>query len=230
MSIAPAATQERERVLEKVAEALEERYGIPRSDPPADPLEVLITTILSQNTNNSNRDQAYGGLKRRFPRWEALLGADPEEVVEAIKVGGLARQKAGRILEVLRWVQEKWGKLTLAPLCDMETEKAREILLGLKGIGMKTANCVLAFGCGREVFPVDTHILRISKRLGLTSATATAEKAHEFIAPLVPSGKAISLHLNLIRYGREICRARQPRCGRCLFPDLCTLPLEQRGE
>jgi endonuclease III len=104
-----------------------------------------------------------------------------------------------------------------------------ETLLSLKGVGLKTANCVLAFGCGRDAFPVDTHILRITKRLGLIPPEATAEKAHGLLAQVVPDGTAIPLHLNLIRYGRETCKARQPRCGRCLFPQLCTLPLEQRG-
>ncbi|MBW2038997.1 MAG: hypothetical protein JRI46_05275 [Deltaproteobacteria bacterium] len=149
---------------------------------------------------------------------------------EICKVGGLAQQKAGRIREILCWVRERWGKVTLSPICEMGTEEAMGVLLGLRGVGLKTASCVLAFGCGREVFPVDTHILRITKRLGLVPAKVTAERAHGLLAPLIPTGKAISLHLNLIRYGRQICRARQPICGLCLFPELCTLPLEQRGE
>ena len=230
MPITSAGIQEKARIIEKVSEALEEKYGVPRIDQRADPLEVLISTILSQNTNDKNRDRAYEGLKSRFPHWKELLEADTEEVAEAIRMGGLAHQKADRIKEVLRWAYAKWGRLTLAPLCDMGTEEAREILLGLKGVGMKTANCVLAFGCGRDVFPIDTHILRVTKRLGLVPVRATAEKAHGLLTPFIPSGTAISLHLNLIRYGREICRARQPRFDLCLFPELCILHSSQKDE
>jgi endonuclease-3 len=209
---------------------LEGRYSLPPMDSLDDPLEVLIRTILSQNTNDRNRDLAYGELRRRFPRWEDIVEADTEDIADAIKVGGLAKQKSVRIKQVLKWVQGRWGNMTLTPLCDMETAEAMETLLSLKGVGPKTANCVLAFGCGRDAFPVDTHILRIAKRLAIIPPEATADNAHLLLAQLVPDGTAIPLHLNLIRYGRETCKARQPRCGRCLFPHLCTLPLEQRGE
>jgi endonuclease-3 len=218
------------RILHKVSEALEQKYGVPETGGLDDPLEVLIRTILSQNTNDRNRDSAYEALRKRFPRWEAIIEADADAIAEAIRIGGLNQQKARRIKEVLGWVQGRWGSMTLTPLCAMETQEAKSILLDLKGVGPKTAHCVLAFGCGRDVFPVDTHILRVTRRLGLISAQVTAEKAHELLAQLVPPGTAIPLHLNLIRYGREQCRARQPHCGSCLFPELCTLPLEQRGE
>ena len=229
MSVPPADNRERKQVLRKVAMALEGRYGVPHTGSLDDPLEVLIRTILSQNTNDRNRDLAYEELRRRFPRWEDIAEADQEEIAEAIKVGGLARQKSARVKQVLQWVKGQWGSMTLVPLCDMETAEAMETLLSLKGVGPKTANCVLAFGCGRDVFPVDTHILRITKRLGLIPSEATAEKAHGLLAQVIPDGTAIPLHLNLIRYGRETCKARQPHCGRCLFPHLCTLPLEERG-
>jgi endonuclease-3 len=229
LSVPPVDNQEKRRLLEKVFNTLEREYGVPDTGSLDDPLEVLIRTILSQNTTDRNRDLAYRELRRRFPRWEDILDADQEEIAEAIKVGGLGQQKAGRIKEILQWVQGQWGRMTLAPLCAMEQSEALGILLTLKGVGPKTANCVLAFGCGRDVFPVDTHILRVTKRLGLIPAQATAEKAHGLLAPLVPPGKAIPLHLNLIRYGREQCKARQPQCGSCLVPELCTLPLEQRG-
>ena len=230
MSILPADNQERSNILFTVSEALERRYGVPETGPPDNPLDVLIRTILSQNTNDRNRDLAYEELRRRFPRWEDIAEADQEEIAEAIKVGGLGRQKSARIKDVLQWAQGRWGSMTLTPLCDMETAEAMETLLSLKGVGLKTANCVLAFGCGRDAFPVDTHILRIAKRLAIIPPEATADNAHLLLAQLVPNGTAIPLHLNLIRYGRETCKARQPRCGRCLFPHLCTLPLEQRGD
>ncbi|MBN1254380.1 MAG: endonuclease III [Deltaproteobacteria bacterium] len=230
LSVPPADYEKKWRVLYKVSEALESKYGVPDTGGLDDPLEVLIRTILSQNTNDRNRDLAYGELQRRFPRWEDIIEADTDAIAEAIKIGGLNQQKAKRIKEVLGWVQVRWGGMTLSPLCNMETEEAMDILLDLKGVGPKTANCVLAFGCGRDVFPVDTHILRVTKRLGLIPAQVTTEQAHKSLAQLVPPGKAIPLHLNLIRYGREQCKVRQPRCGSCLFPELCTLSLEQRGE
>jgi len=230
LSIPPATIQEKALVLEKVAKALEGRYGVPHVDSPSDPLEVLISTILSQNTNDHNRDLAFEGLKKRFPDWNALLEADEQEIAKAIRVGGLSQQKAIRIKGILRWVRERWGSLTLAPICEMATEDALRVLLGLRGVGLKTAKCVLAFGCGKDVFPVDTHILRIAKRLGFVPAKVAAEKAHELLAPLIPPGKALSLHLNLIRYGRQICRARGPRCSVCLFPEFCVFLLEQGSE
>jgi endonuclease-3 len=228
LSIPPRDNETKRQLLREVAEALRQPYGVPYAGPLDDPLEVLIRTVLSQNTTDTNRDRAYEALRRRFPRWEDLLEADPDEIAEAITVGGLARQKSVRIKEILRWVHGQWGEMTLAPLCAMGTAEAREVLLGLKGVGLKTANCVLAFGCGRAAFPVDTHILRIAKRLGLIPARATAEQAHLLLAALVPDALAIPFHLNLIRYGREICKARHPHCSHCLFPELCTLPLDQR--
>ena len=230
LSVLHTNNQKKRRLLEKVSDALAKEYGVPGMGPLDDPLEVLIRTILSQNTNDRNRDLAYEGLRKKFPRWEDIVEADLRDIAEAIKMGGLARQKSARIKHILQWVQEQWGSMTLTPLCDMETAEAMDILLSLKGVGLKTANCVLAFGCGRDVFPVDTHILRVTKRLGLIPPEATADKAHQLLAELVPPGKAIPLHLNLIRYGREQCKARQPQCGRCLVPELCTLPREQRSD
>lgn len=230
MSVPLPDNEKKRYILHTVSEALKQKYGVPDTGGLDDPLEVLIRTILSQNTNDRNRDLAYEELRKRFPRWEDIIEADADAIAAAIKIGGLNQQKARRIKEVLGWVQARWGGMTLAPLCAMETVEAVRVLLDLRGVGPKTANCVLAFGCGRDVFPVDTHILRVTKRLGLIPAQVTAEKAHELLAPVVPPGTAIPLHLNLIRYGREQCRARWPRCGSCLFPELCTLPLEQRGE
>ena len=230
MSFPPDKNGRKREFLHQAAKALTQAYGVPDPGPIEEPLAVLIRTVLSQNTTDTNRDRAYHALRRRFPRWEDLLEADTKEIAEVIKVGGLSRQKSARIKDILQWVHRQWGEMTLAPLCAMGTAEAREVLLGLKGVGLKTANCVLAFGCGRVAFPVDTHILRIAKRLGLIPAPATAEQAHLLLAALVPDALAIPLHLNLIRYGREICKARHPHCRHCLFPDLCTLPLDQRED
>lgn len=219
-----------DEVINQVASALAEAYGIPHRPFAADPLEVLIRTVLSQNTSDKNRDLAYEGLRRRFPNWEALRQARVSEIAVAIRQGGLARQKAARIKAIIDWVDEQFGVMTLTPLCQMGVEEGRALLLGLKGVGLKTANCVLAFGCGKEAFPVDTHILRIAKRLGLIPQKASAEEAHRILGGIVPEGMAIPLHLNLIRYGREVCKARRPLCQRCFFPELCTLKQGDRHE
>lgn len=228
MSTPPAGIEKKRHLLRKVAEALRQGYGVPDPGPLEEPLAVLIRTVLSQNTNDTNRDRAYEALRQRFPRWEAMAEADTDQIVAAIRVGGLAQQKSATIKAILQWVRNRGWGMTLVPLCAMGIEEAKGVLLAFKGVGLKTANCVLAFGCGRAAFPVDTHILRITKRLGLIPAQATAEQAHQLLAELVPDVMAIPLHLNLIRYGREICKARGPHCGRCLFPALCTLPLNQR--
>ena len=228
MFVPPDDIEKKRQLLLKAAEVLQQGYGVPDPGPLEEPLAVLIRTVLSQNTNDRNRDRAYEALRRRFPRWEAMAEADTDQIVAAIRVGGLAQQKAATIKAILQWVRNQGWGMTLVPLCAMEMEEARGVLLAFKGVGLKTANCVLAFGCGRAAFPVDTHILRITKRLGLIPAQATAEQAHGRLAELVPDALAIPLHLNLISYGREVCKARRPVCGRCLFPALCTLPLNQR--
>lgn len=228
MFVPPDGIEKKRQLLLKAAEALRQGYGVPDPGPLEEPLAVLIRTVLSQNTNDRNRDRAYEALRLRFPRWEDMAEADTDQIVAAIRVGGLAQQKSATIKAILQWVHNQGWGMTLVPLCTMGREEARGVLLGFKGVGLKTANCVLAFGCGRAAFPVDTHILRITKRLGLIPAQATAEQAHGLLAELVPDTLAIPLHLNLIRYGREVCKARRPLCGRCLFPALCTLPLRQR--
>lgn len=184
-------------------------------------MEVLVKTVLSQNTNDRNRDHAYMALRTRFPTWDAILQAPEEEVADALKPAGLNRQRAKRLKEILKRVKERFGGWKLDALCAMGTQEALAWLLSLPGVGPKTAYCVLAFGCGKGVFPVDTHILRISKRLGLIPPGTDMVKAHDLMGAIVPPEIAQDLHLLLIRYGREVCRARNPRCGRCLFPEEC---------
>ena len=210
--------------VRKVTRLLEKRYGIPAREKKADPLDVLIQTILSQNTNDRNRDRAYERLKIRFPRWRDLLTAREGALIRAIRPGGLAKQKAGRIREILRWVSERFGKLSLTVLQEMETRDIQETMGGLKGIGPKTVHCLLLFGLGRESFPVDTHVLRVGKRLGFIPEGMNAEKAHPWMVPLVPEGKSLSLHLNLIRFGRSLCRAKRPLCRDCLLVEECLSP------
>ena len=194
---------------------LEEEFGIPERWGHKDPLSSLVQTILSQNTNDNNSGRAYDNLRERFPSWEKVLEADVEEIADAIRVGGLANQKSVSIKGVLKWLKDTYGELNLDFICDMDPEDAIEMLLKLKGVGLKTVNVMLCFACGKDVFPVDTHILRITRRLALAPENATADKAHEIMGQLFPEGKAFSLHMNLIRFGRAICHARKPECDRC---------------
>ncbi|MFB3887558.1 MAG: endonuclease III [Thermodesulfobacteriota bacterium] len=207
--------------MRKIARFLEGRFGVPLGKKRGDPMETLIETILSQNTNDRNRDRAYERLKAGFPSWEDILGARERAIIRAIRPGGLAGQKARRIREILRWVNKREGKISLSFLRKMDSDEIKKTIGGLKGIGPKTVHCLLLFGLGREAFPVDTHILRVGKRTGLIPERMNAEKAHQWMAPLVPKGKARSLHLNLIRFGREICRAKNPQCEVCFLAREC---------
>ena len=200
---------------------LERELGVPERWGDRDPLSSLIRTILSQNTNDNNSGRAYANLKERFPSWEEVLEADAEEIADVIRVGGLANQKSVRIKGVLEWLKNTRGELNLDFICDMEPEEAIEALLKLKGVGLKTVNVMLCFACGKDVFPVDTHILRISKRLDLVPANATADKAHKIMGQLFPENKAFSLHVNMIRFGRAICHARKPECAICPLMEHC---------
>lgn len=202
---------------------LEKQYGVPQRQGQGDPLNILIETILSQNTNDQNRDRAYRRLKTCFPRWENVLEAKTKSLASAIHPGGLAAQKAKRIRNILRWVKEREGRLSLSFLEKMSSEEMKKTMGALKGIGPKTIHCLLLFGLKKEAFPVDTHILRIGKRLGFIPEEMGAEKAHSWMAPIIPKKKSLSLHLNLIRFGREICRARNPLCSLCFLKMECTL-------
>lgn len=212
------------RLKRKVADIdaiLEHRFGIPQRFKDREPLSSLIRTILSQNTNDKNSDRAFESLRERFPVWEEVLNADSEEVADAIRTGGLANQKSVRIQGVLEWLKESYGELSLDFICDMETEEAIKLLSKLKGVGLKTINVMLCFSCGKDVFPVDTHILRITKRLELVPANATADKAHEIMGKLFPEGKSFSLHMNIIKFGRTVCHARKPECQGCPLMKHC---------
>jgi endonuclease-3 len=207
--------------VKKITRLLEKHYGIPRRKGSRDPLDILIETILSQNTNDHNRDVAYQRLKNRFPYWENVLEARKESIVLAIRPGGLAEQKARRIHEILRWIKEREGKLSLLFLKKMDSGEIIKTLSALKGVGPKTVHCLLLFGLKREAFPVDTHILRIGKRLGFIPEGMSAKRAHSWMAPLIPKRTSMSLHLNLIRFGREICKAKTPQCDICFLNKEC---------
>jgi len=207
--------------VRKVTLLLEKQYGIPQREDSGDPLDILIETILSQNTNDRNRDRAYQRLKTRFPHWEDVLKAKTKNIISAIRPGGLAEQKAKRIREILYWIKKREGKLSLSFLKKMDSEEIKKTIGALKGIGPKTIHCLLLFGFERESFPVDTHILRIGKRLGFIPEGMGAEKAHQWMVPFIPKKRSLSLHLNLIRFGRSICKAKNPLCNACFLNKEC---------
>lgn len=200
---------------------LAEYYGFPEWRNPLPPLDELISTILSQNTNDINRDRAFTVLRRRFPDWEAVRDAPEMDVIDAIRPAGLANQKGPRIQAVLREITAERGALDLSFLADMPTAQAHAWLVHFHGVGPKTAAIVLLFSLGKPAFPVDTHIYRVTGRLGLRPEKMTADQAHLHLEQLFPVETYYPVHLNLIHLGREICQARRPNCPVCPLKDLC---------
>jgi endonuclease-3 len=196
-------------------------YGYPQWRDRKPPLDELVSTILSQNTNDVNRDRAFKNLRLRFPTWEAVRDADEQDVVDAIRTAGLANQKGPRIQNILREITEQRAGLSLDFLEALPVEEAKDWLMSFKGVGPKTAAIVLLFSLGKPAFPVDTHIHRVSGRLGLRPEKMNAEQAHQHLAELFPANAFYPVHLNLIRLGREICHARRPECPECPFMDEC---------
>lgn len=204
-----------------IVEALEQHFGIPSREGRGNPLSSLIMTILSQNTNDRNRDQAYRALRAQYPTWEAVMAASVGDIANAIRPAGLANQKSARIQEILRWIYQTYGALNLDFVCDQEPAAVIDTFLKLKGVGIKTISVVLMFACGVDIFPVDTHVHRICQRIGLVPKTATAEKTFALMQPVVPSGKSFSLHMNFLKLGRTICKARSPQCSSCPIRKYC---------
>ncbi len=200
---------------------LVELYGEHPERPALDPVAELVSTILSQNTNDRNRDRAFERLRRRFPTWEALRDGPPAEVAEAIRPAGLSQIKAPRIQAALRRIGDRAGGIALDFLAEMPLAEARAWLTALDGVGPKTAAIVLLFAFGRPAFPVDTHIHRVTRRLGLIPPNASREKAHLLMEELLPAETYYTVHLNLIRHGREVCHPHRPACGECRLRDLC---------
>jgi endonuclease-3 len=196
-------------------------FGLPEWRDPLPAIDELVSTILSQNTNDKNRDIAFNALIARFPTWEEVRDADPDEVINEIRPAGLANQKGPRMQQVLRQITEERGELNLDFLKDYAAEDALAWLTRFNGVGPKTASIVLQFALDIPAFPVDTHIYRVSGRLGLRPDKMTANQAHPHLAALFPPETYGPGHLNLIRLGREICLARKPKCDQCPLTDLC---------
>ncbi|GAP12567.1 predicted EndoIII-related endonuclease [Longilinea arvoryzae] len=196
-------------------------YGMPEWRDPLPALDELVSTILSQNTNDRNRDLAFNNLRARFPTWEAVRDAQPGQVVEAIRIAGLGNQKGPRIQAVLRQISAERGSLDLSFLADLPVAEAMAWLTRFNGVGPKTASIVLVFSLGKPAFPVDTHIYRVTGRIGLRPEKMSVEDAHSYLAAQFPPAEYGPAHLNLIHLGREICHARKPDCPRCPLKDLC---------
>lgn len=186
-----------------------------------DLLDGLVHTILSQNTSDVNSGRAFRQLKERFPDWEEAAGAPTAEIEEAIRSGGISRVKAERIKALLEIVHRDCGSYSLECLREMEPQQAIDYLLGIPGVGRKTAAVLLLFQMGYPSFPVDTHIFRVGKRLGLIPAAASPEKAHDIMDAAVPDDIKFRLHINLIEHGRQVCKARKPKCPECCLKDKC---------
>jgi endonuclease III len=205
------------RRVRAIRDRLRELYGRPVNDPHGHPIAELVRTVLSQNTNDTNRDVAYGRLRERFPTWEGVRDAPEEEVIEAIRPGGLANTKGPRIQAILR---ELGDHPDLDWLATADRDEAVEYLTALPGVGRKTAACVMIFALGRPEIPVDTHVYRVGGRLGLFRAKASFEEAHDEMMRITDAEDAYELHMNLIRHGREVCRPR-PRCDSCGLRRMC---------
>lgn len=214
----------------EICQRLLNYYGRPEWRDPLPAIDELVSTILSQNTNDRNRDAAFSLLRRRFPTWEEARDAPVEAVVDSIRTAGLANQKGPRIQAVLRQITEECGSLDLSFLASMELEEARGWLTRFNGVGPKTAAIVLLFSLGKPAFPVDTHIYRVTGRIGLRPRNMSVEQAHIHLEALFEPEDFGPAHLNLIRLGREICHARHPACPACPLNDLCDYACNQAVE
>ena len=216
--------------LAHIASILRKAYG-PRQPQRRwdNPLDSLIHTLLSQNTTAANCERAYAGLRRRFRTWDAVWEASLKDLIATIRPGGLATIKAVRIKALLEEIWKEQGHFDLSFLRDLSDEEVRAYLGRFKGIGGKTTACVLLFGLGRAAFPVDTHVFRVCRRLGLLDGKATPEKAQAFLEPLVRSRDCHALHVHLVDHGREVCKAHHPACGACVLSGACAYGRRSRA-
>lgn len=210
-----------EQKYNAVHQALSEAYGEPTWRQHLPPVDELVSTILSQSTSDTNRDKGFYALKERYVNWDSVMNAPEAEIIETIRPAGLANQKGPRIQAALRYVQAERGEISLDFLADLPLDEAKTWLTAIKGVGPKTAAIILLFAFGRPAFPVDTHVHRITGRLGLIGPKVTADKAHSILENMGRPDTFYSLHLNLIRHGREICLARKPKCKQCPLQTTC---------
>jgi endonuclease-3 len=206
------------RRVRAIRDRLRRVYGVPEPMAHGHPIAELVLTVLSQSTNDRNRDVAYLRLRERFPSWEAVRDAPLEEIEEAIRPGGISKVKSVRIQAILEAIGDP---LDLDWLAEASVAEGREFLCALPGVGRKTAACVLLFSFGARDVPVDTHVSRVGRRLGLLSEKASFDALHDEMVALTPPGAELELHMNLLRHGRRTCVARLPRCEECVLESLC---------
>jgi endonuclease-3 len=207
--------------IEEIIELLEQEYGSREWQADREPIDVLIGTILSQNTSDANSHRAFASLKASFNSWEAVASASVEHIARVIKSGGLFQIKAARIKQVLEQIEKEQGCISLDSLKSKTMTETEDYLMRLPGVGHKTASCVLLFSLGKPSLPVDTHVFRVAKRLGLIDSKTSIEKAPGLLQEQIPPSKVYQFHVHMIEHGRHICRARQPRCNRCTLRDTC---------
>lgn len=211
-----------EKPVGYIIQNLERAYGVPLNEWAGwDVLDMLVAVILSQATSNANSDRTFDALKKRFPTWDAVLRARESTLADTIRLGGLANQKAAVIRNLLLEIKERHGSIDLSFLRAMPAQDAARYLARFRGIGPKTVACTLLFSCDVDIFPLDTHIFRILRRVGLIPSKCTDQFAHEVMNRVVPKGKFYSFHVNLIRHGRKLCRPRDPACERCPVVEYC---------
>jgi len=208
-----------------MADALSSKFGTP-APVPADPVDELIRTVLSQNTSDANRDAAFGALKSRYPSWQAVADAPVSVLADILRPAGLSNTRAPRIKAILGQVL---GNDCLTKCRKMDVCEAQKFLVSLPGVGIKTAYVVLLFSFGKPVFPMDTHVFRIFERVGLLEAHHNTVKEHERFSALIPAGRHADLHLNLLKLGRQTCKARAPRCSECPLSQKCLFALRSSG-
>lgn len=204
-----------------IAALLQKHYGYPEWRQHLPPIDELVSTILSQNTSDLNRDRGFDAIKAHYPDWGSVRDAPTAELAEVIRPAGLAQQKAPRIQAVLRYITETQGSITLDFLADIPIDEAKAWLTAMNGIGPKTAAIILLFAFNREAFPVDTHVHRVTMRLGLIDEKTSADNAHAILEAIVPPTDYYAAHLNIIRHGREVCKARKPLCAQCPLTAYC---------
>jgi endonuclease-3 len=209
--------------VRRIRDRLREVYGVPQMRPHGHPIAELILTVLSQSTNDRNRDIAYLRLRERLASWEAVRDAPLAEVEAAIRPGGISKVKSARIQAILRAISGDVldALLTLDWLADTSVPGARDYLVSLPGVGRKTAACVLLFALGMRDVPVDTHVSRVGSRLGLFRPRAGFDELHDQMLALTPPGQELELHVNLLRHGRRTCHARAPACAECALARMC---------
>ena len=210
----------------RICNALIAAYGEPKWAGPQDPLDVLVKMLLAQGASTASAEKAFAALRAAYPVWDQVADARPESVARAVHAGGLAPQKAKHVIKLIKDIKKEYGAASLEFIKTMSVREAMRALDAVDGVGQKTGACVILFALGREICPVDAHILRILQRVGIIPGTATAEQAFELLQPLVPSGRYYAFHVNLITLGRSVCKAGKPRCSACSVETECRYPLK----